>query len=196
MQLALGFLLLAFAQAVTVVGPGYPPNAVAGGTVVALLHVSSGSVSGIEVLQADSPFGDAAKAALSGWRFKDSDDGNILVVFSFRAPTLYSTGDPTRHLPAAKPVTGLAYPKTVVEPAYPPTSQAEGSTVLRLDVNAAGSVSRVRIVKDLGDATGACVTAARSWRFVPALDNKGISVPSEAYAVCVVRRPIVKSPLP
>jgi hypothetical protein len=196
MQLALGFLLFAIAQAVTVVGPGYPPMAVDGGTVVALLHISTGSVSGIEVLQADNPFGDAAKTALSGWRFKDSDDGNVLVVFSFRAPTLYSTGDSTRHLSAAKPVTGLAYPKTVVEPAYPPTSQAEGSVVLRLNVNADGSVSKVRIVKDLGDITGACAAAARSWRFVPALDIKGISIPSEAYAVCVVRRPVLKLKLP
>ena len=196
MQLALGFLLLAFAQAVTVVGPGYPPNAVAGGTVVALLHISSGSVSGIEVLQADNPFGAAARAALSGWRFNDSDNGNVLVVFSFRAPTLYSTGDPTRHLSAAKPLTGLAFPKTIVPPAYPPTSQAEGSAVLRLDVNTEGSVSRVRIVKDLGDITSACVAAARSWRFVPALDKIRISVPSEVYAVCVVRRPVVISRLP
>jgi len=49
----------------------------------------------------------------------------------------------------------------------------------------------VRIVKDLGDITGACAAAARSWRFVPALDSKGAIVPSEVYAVCVVRRPVV-----
>ena len=196
MQVALGFLLLAFSQAVTVIGPGYPPNAVAGGTVVALLHVSSGSVSGIEILQADNPFGDAAKAALSGWGFKSSDDGNVLVVFSFRAPSLYSTGDSTRHLSAAKPVTGLAYPKTVVEPAYPPNSVAEGSAVLRLDVNAEGAVSRTRIVKDLGGITGACVAAAKNWRFVPAINDKGIIIPSEAYAVFVVRRPVVVVKLP
>jgi hypothetical protein len=196
MQLALGFLFFAIAQAVTVVSPGYPPMAVDGGTVVALLHISAGSVSGIEILQADNPFGDAAKAALSGWRFKDSDDGNVLVVFSFRGPTLYSVGVPTRHLAAAKPLTGLAFPKTVVEPAYPPNSLAEGSVVLRLDVNTEGSVSKVRIVKDLGDITTACVAAARGWRFVPALDIKGISIPSEVYAVCVVRRPVLKLQLP
>jgi hypothetical protein len=63
--------------------------------------------------------------------------------------------------------------------------------VLRLNVNAEGSVSKVRIVKDLGDITGACAAAARSWRFVPALDSKGAIVPSEVYAVCVVRRPVV-----
>jgi len=190
------FLMLALIEAVTVVGPAYPPNAIAGGTVVAVLHVSTGSVDRIEILQGDEPFVAPVRSALSGWRFKDSEAGNVLVVVDFRTPNLYSTGSPARKIAPARPVPGLAYPEKVVETAYPPNSLAQGSVVLALDLSETGSVSKVRIVQGLGSLTEACVSAVRKWLFVPARDNKGIATASEAYAVCVVRRPILSPQVP
>ncbi|MBZ5496804.1 MAG: energy transducer TonB [Acidobacteriia bacterium] len=184
-------LMLAFAEAVTVVGPAYPPNAIAGGNVVALLHVSAGSVKQVEILQGDPPFVAPARASLGSWRFKATENSNVLVVVNFRSPNLYSTGSAAQKLAVSHPVPGALYPTNVIEPAYPPNSMAEGSVVLHLDVTEAGSVSSVKVVQGLGSLTAACSAAARQWRFVPARNQKGMVTASEAYAVCVVRRPIL-----
>lgn len=196
MACAVSLLILVFAEAVTVVGPAYPPNAVAGGTVVAALHVAAGSVKSIDILQADPPFEQPVRSAVAGWRFRDSENGDILVVVDFRTPNLYSTDSAEKNLASAGPTRGLAYPKKIVEPTYPPNSMAEGSVVLHLDLTEKGSVSRVKILQGLGNLTGACVAAARSWQFVPARSKKGIAASSEAYAVCVMRRPILPPRLP
>lgn len=190
-KLAGVLLLLPLVQAITVMGPAYPPYAVSGGTVVAILHVSEGSVSSVDILQADEPFGSGTRAALEDWRFRASDSGNVLVVVSFRSTELYAAGDAARALAPKESRQDLAYPKKVVEPVYPPTSLAEGSVVLRVDVGESGSVSEVRVVQSLGGMDDACVNAVRKWQFVPAVNPKGNKEPSEAYAVCVVRRPVL-----
>jgi hypothetical protein len=192
----IAFVMLAFIEAVTVVGPPYPPNAIDGGTVVAVLHVSAGSVDRIDILQGDEPFVPPVQSALGRWRFKDSEAGNVLVVVNFRAPTLYSAGSPARKIAPARSVPGLAYPEKVIDPAYPPNSLAEGSVVLDLDLSETGSVSKARILQGLGSLTEACVSAVRKWLFIPARDKKGIATASKAYAVCVVRRPILSPQVP
>ena len=196
MAWAVSVLILVFAEAVTVVGPAYPPNAVAGGSVVAALHVAAGSVKSIDILQADRPFEQPVRSAVAGWRFRDSDNGDILVVVDFRTPNLYSTGSAEKNLASAGATPGLAYPKKIVEPPYPPNSLAEGSVVLHLDLAGNGSVLRVKILQGLGTLTGACVAAVRSWQFVPARTKKGMTASSEAYAVFVIRRPILPPRLP
>jgi hypothetical protein len=193
---AVSLLILVLAEAVTVVGPAYPPNAVAGGSVVAALHVVSGSVKRMDILQADPPFEQPVRSAVAGWRFSTSESGDILVVVDFRTPNLYATGSAEKILASAAPAPGLAYPKKIVEPPYPPNSLAEGSVILHLDLAGNGSVLRVKILQGLGTLTGACVAAARSWQFVPARTKKGMAASSEAYAVFVIRRPILPPRLP
>lgn len=180
-------------ETVRVVGPAYPPDALAGGNVVAVLRVSAGSVGGVDILQGDEPFTNPVRSALSRWRFKGSDNGRFLVVVNFRTPAVYSTGSPVRDIASAQQTPGLAYPRNVVEPPYPPNSMAEGSVVLHLDISETGFVAKVKVVQGLGNLTGACAATVRKWQFNPARDKSGNAAPSEAYAVFVVRRPVLNA---
>jgi TonB family protein len=191
MLLIAALLMLGLAQATAVVTPSYPAHAVSGGTVVAVLQVSAGAVRSVDIRQGDDPFVEPVRAALGGWRFHDPAGGKVLVVVSFRSPYLSPIGSGSRGLGAVRTTPGLAAPTNVVEPAYPPNSLGEGSVVLRLTINEGGSVSKVRVVQGLGVLTDACVAAARQWKFNPARTGKGTVAPSEAYAVCVIRRPVL-----
>ena len=185
------FLVWASMQATTVVGPAYPPAAVAGGTVVAVLHVASGAVSKISIQQGDEPFVEPAKAALARWRFKPGETGDTLVVIDFRSPSLLSATSPSRNLDGKKALPGLAYPRKVTDPGYPPNSLAEGSVVLRAELSETGTVSDVKPLQGLGSFTSACTAAVRSWQFAPAHDQKGSASKALVYAVCVFRRPVL-----
>ncbi len=184
-------LVWALMEATTVVGPAYPPDAVAGGMVVAVLHVSAGAVSKISIQQGDAPFVEPAKAALARWRFSPGESSDTLVVIVFRAPTLFSVGSSSRSLDDKNALPGLAYPRRVTDPAYPPNSLAEGSVVLRLELSETGAVSNVKPVQGLGNLTPSCVAAVRSWQFAPAHNKKGSASKAYVYAVCVFRRPVL-----
>jgi hypothetical protein len=179
------------AAAVFVVSPAYPPNAVSGGTVVAVMHVSSGEVRGVDILQGDAPFQAPVRAALAGWRFENTRSGDVLAVAVFRTPNLYSTGSPDRELTGTRTATGLAFPTRVVEPAYPANSLGEGAVVLRLALSDAGAVTKVETIQGLGDLTAPCVAAAGKWQFSPGRTARGSQVATEAYAICVMRRPVL-----
>jgi TonB family protein len=191
MGLIAGLMTLTLIEAVTVVGPAYPPNAVAGGTVVAVLHVSAGAVNRIDILQGDEPFIAPVRSALGGWRFKESEGSSVLVVVDFRSPSFYPVGAPSRKIAPARALSGLAYPGKLVDPAYPSNSLAEGSVILDIEVSETGSVSKVKIVQGLGGITDACISAVKEWSFAPARDKQGVATTSKAYAVCVVRRPVL-----
>src|SRR5512138_1323347 len=110
MKLICALLSWVLSEAVVVVGPAYPPNAFAGGNVVAVLHVSSGAVAGVDVLSGDAPFAEPAQAALGAWRFDAAQSGDVLVVVNFRTPTLYAIGSAAQKVPKAAALPGLAYP--------------------------------------------------------------------------------------
>jgi len=184
-------LLWVIADAVSIVTPAYPPNAISGGTVVAVMHVTSGAVGGVDILQGDEPFTEPVRRALSAWRFGDSENGDVLAVASFRTPNLYPTGSPDRNLTGVKTVAGLAIPTKVVEPAYPANSLGEGSVVLRLSLKETGTVSKVEVLQGMGDLTGSCVSAVGKWQFLPARNARGVAVMTQAYAICVMRRPVL-----
>jgi TonB family protein len=183
--------LLALVEAVSVVGPVYPPNAVAGGNVVAVVHLASGAVRDMDILIGDPPFVDPVKAALKGWRFNGSGNENVLIVVNFRTPALHPIGSPMKELNPVRTGPGLPFPKAVAETAYPPNSLAEGSIILKLTVNEFGSVSKAKVLQSLGNLSEACLSAINRWQFLPAKNAKGLAVPAEAYAVFVVRRPVL-----
>jgi hypothetical protein len=192
MQSILAFLFWAWSEAIVVVAPAYPPNAVTGGTVIAVMHVTAGSVRSIDILQGDASFVEPVRAALPGWRFQAADSGRFLAVVSFRSPQLYAVGSSaTRQLEPASSPSGVAYPRKVVEPAYPINSLGEGGVVLRLDLSDTGSISKVKVVQGRGDLTGPCISAVKQWQFAPARNSAGKSLASEAYAVFVLRRPVL-----
>ncbi len=185
------FLALALIQATTVVGPAFPPDAVAGGTVVAVLHVSSGIVSKISIQQGDAPFVEPAKAALARWRFRPGESGETLVVVAFRNPALFTAGPFSRDLDDKNALPGLTYPRKVTDPGYPPNSMAEGSVVLRVELSETGAVSKVKSLQGLGNLTSFCAAAVRSWQFAPAHNKDGSASKTILYAVCVFRRPVL-----
>ncbi len=180
-----------------VVAPGYPAHAISGGTVVAELHVSDGSVDHVEILQGEEPFSGAVRSALGAWRMDKPEKGNVLVIVNFRTPNLYATGSSSARFSAPDLAKGnLAYPTRVVEPLYPANSMAEGGAVFAVRVSRSGMVAKVSVLKGLGDLTESCITAIRNWRFQSATGADGNPAESDVYAVCVVRRPILIKKIP
>ncbi len=93
MTFLLAILLGVFAAGdpISVTGPVYPPDAVAGGTVVATLHVIAGSVTQVEILAGEEPFATPARDALRSWRFEPGKvTERIPVVLNFRNPGLFA----------------------------------------------------------------------------------------------------------
>jgi len=192
MAAMLAVLLWAATEATVVVAPAYPPNAVVGGTVTSVMHVTAGKVRSLDILQGDASFVESVRAALLGWRFPSEANGDFLAVVNFRSPQLFAVGSSaTRKLGPIPSPAGLACPSKVVEPAYPANSLGAGGVVMRLELSASGSISKLKVMQGLGDLTEACVSAVRQWQFTPARDRAGKNLASEAYAVFVLRRPIV-----
>jgi hypothetical protein len=79
----------------------------------------------------------------------------------------------------------------VEEPAYPVNALGEGSVVFKVEIRASGEVARVETVKRLGSLTQAGMEALKGWSFVPAKDDAGRAIPSEAFVVFVFRTPVL-----
>jgi len=192
MHTMLALLLWIAANPTVVLTPSYPPNAVVGGTVTSVMHVAAGKVRSLDILQGDASFVDSVRAALLGWRFRPEASGDFLAVVNFRSPQLHAVGaSATRKLEPLSSPAGLAVPRSVVEPAYPANSLGAGGVVLQLELSESGAISKVQVVQGLGDLTEPCISAVRQWRFSPARDGSGKYLASEAYAVFVLRRPVL-----
>jgi TonB family protein len=177
---------------ISTVDPAFPPNAVGGGTVVATLDVSNGSVTRVSMISGAEPFASSARAALAAWRFSPSPDSErVTVVVDFAQPGIYSVGAAKRRLAAPRDGSPGPYPRTVLDPQYPPNGAGQGSVVLTVDLDASGGVGKVGVVKDLGAFTQAGVQAVQQWRFSPARDASGNKRPARVYAVLVFRAPIL-----
>ena len=174
---------------ISTVDPAFPPHAVGGGTVIAALDVSGGSVNRVTLLEGQEPFASCARSALASWKFAQATEpARVTVVVFFRHPNGTSIGPSVRRVPP--PRRGSAdgpYPLSVAEPAYPPQGVGQGSVVLGLDLTAAGGIDKIEAVRQLGVCTDAGIQAVRQWRFTPARDASGKAVPSKAYVVFVFR---------
>lgn len=193
LALALGILTLAKPIATPL--PAYPPNATAGAVVVAALDVSSGRVERVSIVGGREPFAASARVALSGWRFPASIRRlRIGVVVAFRSPYLAfpgGTGELT--VPASARPSDMPFPTRIVEPPYPPNAAGDGAAVVRLAIDATGSVVEATAIRNSGSLTGSCVDAARRWTFAPALDAARRPTASETFVVCVFRSPVIPS---
>lgn len=183
--------------------PGYPPLALRGGNVIAVIAFSGGTSSRVQILYGDEPFVKPTREALAGWRVPAGRrDGPVLVVVNFRDPYLALDGVPggvkikprSRSVDVKPPDPSLPGPLFIVDPLYSDTSRVVmGGSVLHLNVTALGSVSDVEVLAPLGDYTQATVDAVKNWKFTPARDSSGNPVASEAFAVCVFR-PLIRNP--
>jgi len=191
MQISILLTVLAFLQAVPAALPAYPPGAINGGNVVAVMHVAAGTVTGVDILRADEPFAGPVRVALGAWSFPPTESGDVLAVVNFRTPNLFAVGPAAKVPKAAGAPSGLAYPEEIVEPLYPANSVAEGSAVFQIAIGESGSVSKLKVIQGLGDLTDPCTAAVNRWKFAPARSARGAAAVSIAYAVCVVRRPVL-----
>lgn len=191
----LAFLALFAAAAsdpVTTVDPAFPPNAVGGGTVVATLDISNGSVTRVNVITGAEPFAGSARTALAAWQFPPSPDSeHVTVVVDFAQPGMYAVGSTKRRITAPLEEASGPYPRVVLDPRYPPNGAGQGSVVLAVELDAGGVIGKVGVVKDLGAFTQAGLQAVQQWRFLPARDSSGNKRPSRVYAVLVFRAPIL-----
>ena len=170
--------------------PGYPPNAVSGGTVVAELLLSPGGVTNVRIMSGGGAFAESAASALRAWRFLAKQKASVVVVVHFRDPNFFSTGPATRTITSTPPDVSLAYPKTVVDPVYPANSLGQGSVVLRADIAPTGTLVNTEVIKGAGSLTQASIDAVRNWTFFPAKDAKGRPIESSVFVVLVFRMPI------
>ena len=173
-----------------VADPPYPPNAVSGGTVIAELKVAEGKVTGVTILSGAEPFTGGSASALSQWRLPPDTEERALAVIYFRQPYIYSLGSVEEEIRPGKFPPRLPYPKHLVQPLYPPNAMTEGCVTLRADISDDGSVSSVETVKGLGVFTDASTEALQKWMFIPAQDEEGKRIPSQAYVVFVFRFPL------
>jgi len=200
MTLSIACLLLSASliKPISVADPVYPPNAVRGGTVVAAILIVSGEMKEVAILHGEQPLADAARAALQSWRFSPGIVRlRVPVIVSFRNPGLLTAAPATQRLSPpglTNENRALAYPVQVVESSYPANALGQGSAVLQLGIDEEGLVSSVETVKSPGTLTEACSAAVRKWRFRPARDKQGRSIPSDAFAVCVYRVPVISAP--
>ncbi len=177
---------------VVTVDPGFPPNAVGGGTVVATLEIANGSVTRVDMISGAEPFASSAGAALAAWQFPPSPEAEqISVVVDFVPPGIYSVGPAQQRLNAPPDGSPGPYPRTVMDPQYPPNGTGEGTVILAVDLDADGSVGDVGVVKDLGAFTQAGIQAVRKWQFSPARDASGNKHPSRIYTVLVFRAQVL-----
>lgn len=194
-MIVLAFIALFAAGAsdpTSTVDPTFPPNAVGGGTVVATLEVSNGSVTRVSVISGAEPFAGSARTALAAWQFPPSPDTeHVTVVVDFAAPGMYAAGSAKRRVAAPREEASGPYPRTVQDPQYPPNGAGQGSVVLAVDLDVSGAIGKVGVVKDLGAFTQAGLQAVQQWRFSPARDASGDKRPSRVYAVLVFRAPIL-----
>jgi TonB family protein len=174
-----------------VTDPLYPPNAASGGTVVAELRIAGGNVKDVAILSGAEPFAGSSMSALSQWRLQPDVKGSQLAVVYFRQPYLHNITPVEEEMRPAKSPPQLPYPRHVVQPSYPPNALAQGGVILRADISTEGRVSNVETIKGMGILTGASIDALRRWQFVPAQNEKGKRMPSQAYVVFVFRFPLI-----
>ena len=172
--------------------PSYPPNTIGGGTVVALLQLSSGSVTGVQLLSGGEPFTSASQEALSRWKLNPkSAPQRLLVVVMFRNPNYYAVGGQSKPKTPAQRDPTFPFPNKIIEPSYLPNAAGAGSVILKVDISAQGRVDDVNAIHEFGLLTETSKEAVRHWQFQPAKDASGLPVSSQAYAVVVFTSPIL-----
>jgi TonB family protein len=170
----------------------YPPNAVAGGSVVAALEIQKGAVTSVDILSGGEPFAGSVRQALAAWRFPSMVvRARVPVVVVFAGPNLLpaapAAGD---HARASRRSEGdLPLPSRLTEPVYPPNAWGGGAVTLRLEIDRSGAVRRSAVVRSLGAFTDAARAAIGQWRFTPARPGRS----DEALAVVVFRPPVLSS---
>jgi hypothetical protein len=177
-----------------------PLNTVATSWVVLDVEVGrQGRVESVQTLQGASPFLDIALANVYQWPFTPvagpmPDDSHVTVVFLFRPRELFSSA-PVRIQSSGRNSDRPPFPTELTDPGYPVASVGEGATVLELQIAAAGSIQRARVVSDAAGLAAHTERALHYWKFQPAMRNN-TPVMGNVIVVASYVRPIIYSNLP
>ena len=191
-------------------GPAPPTavRAVTGGEVLVELDVDDrGSVASTSPLRVTPPFTDDVMAAVRAWTFtpatqkvkpdtRESADAavtplrsKVLVAAIFRPPTIDTPtlGEPPKNV--AVPSTEVAFPISIVPPAYPPNVLFDGTVLLECRVGADGRLRDVTVLQSAGPFDRPAIEAVRRWTFRPAA-REGQPVDAFVYASLAFRQPV------
>lgn len=173
--------------------PKYPPMAYRGGNLVALVQPTEKS-SKVTILHAEEAYVETVMEALSQWRM---DKDNVVVVNFKSWLDIEKIESGIRFKPAVREIDcpqenrRLPVPKLIVDPALPDPGPGQldiyGSIIVRLSISASGAVRGVDVVQGTEEYNQAIIKAVKQWKFLPALDEAGVPVESEAYGICVYR---------
>jgi len=191
------YLALLFAIQTTsaqeLAAPKYPPMAYRGGNLVALVQPTEKS-SKVTILHAEEAYVETVMEALSQWRM---DKDNVVVVNFKSWLDIEKIESGIRFKPAVREIDcpqenrRLPVPKLIVDPALPDPGPGQldiyGSIIVRLSISASGAVRGVDVVQGTEEYNQAIIKAVKQWKFLPALDEAGVPVESEAYGICVYR---------
>lgn len=183
--------LFLFLGLISAEGPNYPPYAYKGGVVVAVLQRANGLVKDISILYGEEPFLSSSITALKSWRFDTEEKSPIQVVVQFRHPELDFPATNKQTIPMREPPVGLPYPRRIIQPTYPLFAEGGGSVIIRARISERGSVSETKVIHPLGILTDTALDALKQWKFLPARNRNGETIPSDIYVVMVFRVPVI-----
>jgi outer membrane biosynthesis protein TonB len=184
--------------------PALPVQAYGGGEVMLELMVApNGSVTAVEALRTSPPFTELVTQAASAWRFSAGTtlvDGRVtpvsapvLVVASFRAPTIYAAPAPGA-LPASRGAPSARVPQLaslLTAGAYPPNARGDAVVIVEIEMTRLAAVRGYRIASPPSGFDAAALDAARAWRFAA---PRATDVPDRLYVYGVLgfRHPVVQ----
>jgi protein TonB len=188
--------------------PPQPAMAVGGGEVLVELVVTpDGRVTAVTPLRTTPPFAELVADAVREWQFAPASEAlqrgrpgepaprtpvasTVLVAAVFRPPAL--RGPTLGELPqdVASASRETPYPLSTTMPPYPPTAYSGGVVLLEARVDREGAVADVSVVRSAPPFDDAAVTAARQWRFRPAV-RRGSTVPTFVYILFGFRPPVI-----
>lgn len=182
--------------------PAQVPEAFGGGEVVLDVAVdATGGVSRIDPVRVTPPYGDAMLRSVASWRFDPASrlgeerpvavPGRVLVVGTFRPPSIYASPAPgavpeMRGLPSPQ----LPVPNTLTLPAYPPNATGDAMVLVEIELTSRAVPREYRVVSPPSGFDAPALEAARLWRFTP---PAAPDVPDRlfVYAVLGFRAPVV-----
>jgi TonB family protein len=176
------------------VEPVRPVHTLATGLVVVEIEIDrmTGALQ-TRVLHGDSPFVPPALDTLKHWRFSAPPGAvrsRTSITFLFRPPLFRSLNVPAGVIRPWMPGDdSAALPQKVVDPGYPPDSNAAGAVILEVMIDAAGSVTGIDVVRGVADLTEQTKTAVKNWKFSPAIVG-GRPMPSAAVVVITFMAPL------
>ena len=185
----------------SLVAASYPAGVFSGAEVVLDAAVdSAGRLADLRILGGDNPFLAKVLAAVHTWTFQPAPSAEklpatrISIVFQFSGS--FASASARQPHTYVEQLAGASErgPQPLVdpEPDFPRVKLAEGSVILREQVDSRGQPDSVEVLRDSQSLSALTVAAARQWRFAPAR-RAGADTNSEVIVVVIFRPSVVST---